>query len=106
MKPNLTRIRAGYETVINELRARMPDDQIVDVLERYRHGGIDRDQAMDLLGVDYLGVLFELVAVYQITEPPADPAEEKRQAEMLRLLLSGQEVPTELRQPASWRVRH
>ncbi|TCA41730.1 hypothetical protein E0J16_34135 [Rhizobium pisi] len=84
----------------------MKDDQIADVLERYRHGGMHRDEAMEALNIDYLGVLYELVPVYQIPEPAPDPLEEARQAEMLRLLLSGEDVPPELRQPASWRIRH
>ncbi|TAW65398.1 hypothetical protein ELI15_13980 [Rhizobium ruizarguesonis] len=104
--PDLSRIRPGYETVINELRSRMSDDQIVDVLDRYRHGGMDRDDAMTALDIDFLGVLYELVSVYRIPEPAVDPIEEARQAEMLRLLLNDEEVPAELRQPASWRIRH
>ncbi|WP_105432741.1 hypothetical protein [Neorhizobium sp. T6_25] len=104
--PDLTRVRKGYETAITKVRARMSDDQIVDVLERYKHGGMHRDEAMELLDVDYLGVIYELVSLYDIQEPPPDPAEEARQAEMLRLLLSGEEVPVELRQPISWRIRH
>jgi hypothetical protein len=104
--PNLTSIREGYQAVITELRSRMPDDQIIDILERYKHGGMHRDQAMEALDIDYLGVLYELVSVYDIPEPAPDPAEEARQAEMLLLLLSGEEVPMDLRQPASWRIRH
>jgi hypothetical protein len=104
--PDFSRVRPGYEDVIAELRGRMPDDKIVDVLARYRAGGLHRDQAMELLDVDYLGVIYELVSVYDIQVPAPDPAEEARQAQMLRLLLNGQEVPIELRQPASWRVRH
>ncbi len=104
--PDLKRIRDGYHDVIAELRDRMHDDQIADVLERYRLGGLHRDKAMEMLDIDYLGTLYELVAVYQISEPPVDPAEEARQAEMLRLLLDGKEVPPELRQPASWRICH
>ncbi|MBX5164759.1 hypothetical protein [Rhizobium sp. NZLR4b] len=104
--PDLSRVRAGYETVIDELRGRMLDDQIVDVLERYRAGGLDRNEAMEVLDIDYLGVLYELVAVYQIPEPPSDPVEDARQAEMLRLLLDRKEVPAKLRQPAAWRIRH
>lgn len=104
--PDLTRVRDGYHDVISELRGRMSDDQISDILERYRSGGMHRDQAMELLDVDYLGTLYELVSIYQIEDPAPDPAEEARQAEMLRLLLNGEEVPVELRQPASWRIRH
>lgn len=104
--PDLTRIRDGYETVIAELRSRIPDHQIIDILERYKHGGMHRDEAMESLDIDYLGVLYELVSVYDIPEPATVPAEDARQAEMLRLLLSGEEVPVELRQPASWRTRH
>ncbi len=104
--PDLSRVRKGYHDVIAELRSRMQDDQIVGVLERYRFGGLHRDQAMELLDVDYLGVLYELVSVHQIEEPAPDPAEEARQAEMFKLLLNGEQVPVELRQPAAWRVRH
>lgn len=100
--PDLTRIRKGYEDVITELRDRMPDAQIIDVLERYKHGGMHRDEAMEALDIDYLGTLYELVSVYRVEEPAPDAVE----AEMLRLLLSGEEVPVELRQPTSWRIRH
>lgn len=43
----------------------------------------------------------ELQSVHQIPPAEPDPQEEARQVEMLRLLLSGEEVPLELRQPAS-----
>lgn len=103
---DLKRIRPGYETVIAELRERMTDDEIIDTLERYKQGGMPRDEVMEALDIDFLGTLYELVSVYQIQEPAPDPVEEARQPEMLRLLLSGKEVPVELRQPASWRIRH
>jgi hypothetical protein len=104
--PDLSRIRDGYHDAINDLRSRLTDEQIADILERYRAGGVDRDEAMEALDIDYLGTLYELVSVYQIEAPESDPVEEARQAEMMRLLLNGEEVPPELRQPETWRVRH
>ncbi|TAV04569.1 hypothetical protein [Rhizobium ruizarguesonis] len=104
--PDLSRIRDGYADDIAELRSRWTDEQITDALERYRHGGMNRDTVMAALDIDYIGTLYELISVYQIAAPATDPQEEARQAEMMRLLLSGEEVPPELRQPASWRVRH
>jgi len=104
--PDLSSTHPDYLRVIAELRSRMSDHQIADILQRYRVGGLDRDEAMEALDIDYLGTLFELISVYRIAAAEPDPAEEKRQAEMLRLLLDGEEVPVELRQPASWRVRH
>ncbi|NKM65348.1 hypothetical protein GFL58_31005 [Rhizobium leguminosarum bv. viciae] len=104
--PDLSRIRDGYADDIAELRSRWTDEQITDALERYRHGGMNSDTLMDALDIDYVGVFYELLHVYAVEAPEPDPIEEARQAEMLRLLLDGKEVPTELRQPASWRVRH
>jgi hypothetical protein len=103
---DLNRIHPSYAADIAELRRRWTDEQITDALERYRFGGLDRDTVIEALGIDYIGTLYELVSVYQIPEPASDPAEEARQAEMLRLLLKCEEVPVELRQPASWRIRH
>ncbi|MBY5408876.1 hypothetical protein HFO98_10380 [Rhizobium leguminosarum] len=103
---DLDRIHPSYADDIAELRSRWTDEQITDALERYRHGGMDRDTVMDALGIDYIGTLYELISVYNVPGPATDPQEEARQAEMMRLLLSGEEVPAELRQPASWRVRH
>ncbi|NZD54179.1 hypothetical protein [Rhizobium leguminosarum] len=103
---DLTRSRAEYLADIQELRSRWTNEQITDALERYRHCGVDRDTIMDALGIDYIGTLYELISVYNVPGPATDPQEEARQAEMMRLLLSGEEVPPELRQPESWRVRH
>ncbi|MGO7583406.1 hypothetical protein ACC797_17465 [Rhizobium ruizarguesonis] len=103
---DLTRSRAEYLADIQELRSRWTNEQITDALERYRHGGMDRDTVMDALGIDYIGTLYELISVYHIEAPEPDRHEEARQAEMMRLLLDGKEVPVELRQPASWRIRH
>ncbi|ANP84463.1 hypothetical protein [Rhizobium leguminosarum] len=104
--PDLSRIRDGYDDDIAELRRRWTDEQITDALERYRHGGMDRDTVMAALDIDYIGTLYELISVYQIAAPEPDRQEEECQATMMRLLLDGKEVPPELRQPASWRVRH
>ncbi|MGO6676395.1 hypothetical protein [Rhizobium leguminosarum] len=104
--PDLSRIRDGYADDIAEVRRRWTDEQITDALERYRHGGMNRDTVMAALDIDYVGTLYELIAVYQVEAPEPDPVEEQRQAEMMRLLLNGEEVPPELRQPESWRVRH
>ncbi|MGO7353844.1 hypothetical protein ACCS66_03810 [Rhizobium ruizarguesonis] len=104
--PDLDRIHPSYADDIAELRSRWTDQQITDALERYRHGGMDRDTVMDALGIDYIGTLYELISVYHVEAPEPDRHEEARQAEMMRLLLDGKEVPVELRQPASWRIRH
>ncbi|OCP07954.1 MULTISPECIES: hypothetical protein [unclassified Ensifer] len=104
--PNFNRARPEYLADIEELRGRLSDDQIADVLERYQAGGLDRDQTMEALAIDYIGLLYELIAVYEIEAPAPDPAEEERQATVMSMLLNGEEVPMDLRQPASWRVRH
>ncbi|UFW65821.1 hypothetical protein RlegWSM1455_07300 [Rhizobium laguerreae] len=104
--PDLDGIHPSYADDIAELRRRWTDEQITDALQRYRHGGMDSDTVMAALDIDYVGTLYELIAVYRIEAPAPDPVEEARQAEMMRLLLDGKEVPAELRQPASWRLRH
>lgn len=104
--PDLTRIHPSYADEIAEVRRRWTDEQITDALQRYRFGGMDRDAVMDALDIDYIGTLYELIAVYRVEAPELDPIEAQRQAEMMRLLLNGEEVPPELRQPESWRVRH
>ncbi len=104
--PDLSALDAAYRKAISEIRGRLTDDQIVDFLERYVAGGIDRDEAMEALDINYLGVLYTAVSVYGIERPEPDPAEEERQAIIIRMLLDGEEVPVELGQPASWRVRH
>ena len=102
-KPNLTGRDPAYVAAIEALRERMSDDDIVDVLERYVHGGFDRDDAMERLGIDYLGTLYELIDVYEIERPAPDPKEQERGELVMRMLLDGETVPVELRQPAAWR---
>lgn len=99
------RVRPGYQPEIDAVRARLADDVIVDTLERWLAGGLDRDEAMEILDIDYIGTLYELRFAYDVTEPEPDPVEDARQAEMMRLLLDGQEVPQNLMIPASWVVR-
>lgn len=99
----MSRVRADYREVISAVRAKLSDEQIVDILERYVHGPMHRDDAIDALDIDYLGTLHEMIAVYRIERPEIDPVEEARQAEMMRLVFKGEEVPMEMRQPAAWR---
>lgn len=56
---------------------------------------------MTALVIDYVGTFHELIRAYDIELPEPDPIEEARQAEMMRLLLDGKEVPETLRIPAS-----
>lgn len=102
-KPDLTGRDPTYIAAIEALRERMSDDDIVDVLERYVHGGYDRDDAMERLDIDYLGTLYELIVVYGIERPEPDPEEQARGELVMRMLLDGETVPMELRQPAAWR---
>ncbi|KPF42994.1 hypothetical protein IP76_14445 [Rhizobium sp. AAP43] len=55
------------------------------------------------LGIDYVGTFYELTRAYDVDKPEPDPVEEVRQAEVVRLVLDGKEVPQELRQPTSWK---
>lgn len=103
MKPDLTGRDPAYVAAIEALRERMSDEEIVDVLERYVHGGYDRDDAMEKLDIDYLGTLYELDFVYGIERPAPDPEEQARGEMVMRMLLDGETVPVELRQPAAWR---
>ncbi|CAN7263197.1 hypothetical protein LJR098_001110 [Rhizobium sp. LjRoot98] len=104
--PDLSALDPAYLKAISEIRGRLTDEQIADVLERYVAGGIDRDEAMESLDVNYLGVLYTAVSVYKIERPELDQAEIERGAEAVRMWRNGEHVPVELRQPASWKVRH
>ena len=99
-KPDLSQIRPDYLSAIVAVRSQLSDNLIQDILERYRSGDLDRDSAMDGLNIDYIGVLYELIAVYRPTGPQPDAVEEDRQRQMMELLLRGDEVPLDLRQPA------
>jgi hypothetical protein len=98
------RVREEYKVDIEAIRERHGDDVIIDWIERYYASpDVDRDTVMVALDIDYIGTFCELLIAYDVEKPEPDPAEEARQAEMMRLLLDGREVPQELRQPASWR---
>lgn len=98
------RVREDYEADIQKLRNRHGDDVIVDWIERYYASqDVDRDGVMIALDIDYVGTFYELIRAYDVDKPEPDPAEEARQAEMMRLLLDGKKVPTELRQPTAWK---
>lgn len=84
-------VREDYKKDIALIRDRHGDEIIVDWIERYyADGDVDRDDVMEALGIDYVGTFYELV-------------DEARQAEMMRLLRDGKEVPENLRKPASWK---
>lgn len=98
------RVREDYKTDIAAIRDRFGDEVIIDWLERYYASpDVDREDVMTALNIGYVGTFYELLIAYDVNRPEPDPAEEARQAEMMRLLLSGKEVPSELRQPASWK---
>lgn len=98
------RVRTDYQKDIDALRERHGDETIVDWLERYYASpDVDRDDVMIALDIDYVGTFYELLMVYEIEKPKADPVEEIRQMEMMRLLLDGTKVPENLRIPASWK---
>lgn len=98
------RVRDDYKADIQVIRDRHGDDVIVDWIERYYASpDVDRDDVMIALGIDYVGTFYEMTRAYDVDRPEPDEAEEERQAEMMRLVLDGQEVPKELRQPASWK---
>lgn len=98
------RVRPDYEKDIDAIRNRHGDDVIVDWLERYYASpDVDRDDVMVALDIDYVGTFYEMLIAYDVEKPASDPVEEIRQMEMMRLLLDGEQVPQELRQPASWR---
>lgn len=97
------RVRHDYRADIQAIRDRHGDEVIIDWIERYYASpDVDRDDVMIPLGIDYVGTFYELVRAYDVEKPEPDPAEEARQAEVMRLLLDGDEVPPELRQPMSW----
>lgn len=101
---HLDRVRADYKADIKAVRDRHDDDVIVDWIERYYASpDVDRDDVMEALQIDYVGTFYEMLRGYDVDRPEPDPVEDARQAEMMRLLLDGQQVPQELRQPASWR---
>ncbi|TAW15094.1 hypothetical protein ELI25_04135 [Rhizobium ruizarguesonis] len=88
---------------IQRIRDRHGDETIADWLERYyasQH--IDRDDVMIALDIDYIGTFYELIRAYDVEKPEPDQVEEARQLDMMRLLLKGEEVPENLRKPASW----
>ncbi len=100
---HLERVRSDYAADIQAIRDRHGDKIIVDWIERYYASpGVDRDDVMIALNIDYVGTFYELIRAYDVDKPEPDPGEEARQAEIMRLLLDGEEVPKELRQRASW----
>ena len=100
------RVRHDYRADIQAIRDQHGDDVIVDWIERYYASpDVDRDDVMIALGIDYVGTFYELVKAYDVEKPEPDPAEEARQAEVMRLLLDGDEVPPELRQPIGWKTK-
>jgi hypothetical protein len=99
------RVRPDYKHDIERIRAAHGDGVIIDWIERYYWSpDVDRDDVMAALDIDYIGTFYELIRAYDVLQPEPDRAEERRQAEMMRLLLDGETVPEELRIPASWRV--
>ncbi|MBY5819994.1 hypothetical protein HFN60_30860 [Rhizobium leguminosarum] len=97
------RVRDDYAADIQTIRDRLGDEAIVDWIERYyRSPDIDRHDVMIALGIDYIGTFYELIRAYDVEKPEPDQVEEARQLEMMRLLLDGEEVPENLRKPASW----
>lgn len=97
------RVREDYRPDIDAIRERHGDETIEDWIERYYASpDVDRGDIMTALQIDYIGTFYELIRAYDVDKPEPDPAEEARQAEVMRLLLDGREVPQELRQPASW----
>lgn len=102
-KFNLDRVRDDYAADIQRIRDRNGDDTIIDWIERYYASpDVDRDDVMVALQIEYIGTFYELIRAYDVDKPEPDPVEDARQAEMMRLLLDGKEVPENLRKPASW----
>lgn len=101
---NPDRVRIDYQADIQAIRERHGDDKIADWIARYHWSDdVDRDDVMIALDVDYVGTFYELIRAYDVDRPEPDHAEEARQAEMMRLLLAGRDVPESLRIPAAWR---
>lgn len=97
------RVRDDYAADIQAIRDRHGDDVIADWIERYHASDdVDREDVMEALGIDYVGTFYELIRAYDVSKPEPDSAEEARQAEVMRLLLDGREVPENLRKPAAW----
>lgn len=97
-------VREDYKKDIGAIRDRHGDETIIDWIERYYASPeVDRDDVMEALDIGYIGTFYEVIRAYDVVKPKPDPVEEARQAEMMRLLLDGQEVPVELRQPAYWK---
>ncbi|CDN91780.1 hypothetical protein [Agrobacterium tumefaciens] len=100
------RVRDDYKKDIATIRDRFGDDVIIDWIERYYESqDVDIDDVMEALAIDYVGTFYELLRAYDVEKPEPNPVEEARQAEMMRLLLDGKEVPKNLRIPASWKRR-
>ncbi len=98
------RVRDDYKKDIATIRDRHGDAAIVDWIERYHTSpDVDRDDVMVALSINYVGIFYELIRVYDVEKPEPDPVEEARQAEMMRLLFDGKKVPETLRIPASWK---
>lgn len=98
------RVREDYKSDIHAIRDWHGDEAVVDWIERYYSSpDVDRDAVMLALDIDYVGTFYELIRAYDVDKPEPDHAEEARQAEMMRLLLDGTEVPEDLRKPASWK---
>jgi hypothetical protein len=99
------RVREDYKRDIQAIREAHSDERIVDWIERYYWSpDIDRDDVMVALDINYVGTFYEIIRAYDVPQPEPDPVEERRQEEMMRLLLEGDTVPENLRIPASWRV--
>lgn len=98
------RVRHDYRADIQAIRDRHGDEVLVDWIERYYASpDVGRDDVMIALGIDYVGTFYEMIRAYDVERPELDSAEEERQIEVMRLLLDGQKVPQELRQPTSWK---
>ncbi|WP_312356732.1 hypothetical protein [Agrobacterium sp.] len=97
------RVRDDYKKDILAIRDRHGDEVIVDWIERYyAFPDVNRDDVMEALDIDYVGTFYELVRAYDVEKPEPDPIEDARQIEMMRLVLNGNEVPENLRKPATW----
>lgn len=105
MSFKVERVRDDYKSDVALIRDQHGDEVVIDWIERYYASPeVDRDDVMEALEIDYVGTFYELIGAYDIEKPEPDPVEETRQTEMMRLLLDGEKVPVDLRQPASWRL--